>query len=83
MRKNHYKNLRTHLIFSLCLAAVAIALLAAFPQKSLWIAGGFITLYVGVNGWIHQKNRTLTREVTIEYLLLVAIAGALLIAGLS
>jgi hypothetical protein len=75
MKKQHFKKLKFHTIFSVILSAIFLLVLLFVHDLSFGIAAAFLCAYVIGNGIIHIKNNELNRDSVVEYVIVSVIVG--------
>lgn len=80
MKKQHYKKLKFHTIFSVILSAIFLAVLLFVRDISFGVAAVFLSAYVIGNGIIHVRYNELSRDAVVEYII-VSIIVAVVITG--
>lgn len=82
MKKQHFRKLKFHTIFSVILSVAFLVVLLIVPDLSLGIAAVFLCAYIIGNGIIHVKNNELSRDTVLEYILVSAIVIVVIIGSL-
>lgn len=82
MKKQQYKHSRFHAWYTLGLSLASIVVIVLAPSVSLFIALGFLLLYVAGNGLIHVRSKTLSRDIIFEYALVALVALFVLLGAL-
>ena len=79
MKKVHICSLKFHTIYSVGLALVFLVTLLVVRDLMFGLAFALLLAYVIGNGIIHGKKNEITRDGIIEYIIVSAIAGVLLL----
>lgn len=82
MKRQHYERSKFHTWYTLGLSLVSILVIVIVPSISLFIVLGFLLLYVGGNGFLHAKAKTLSRDIIFEYALVALVALFVLLGAL-
>lgn len=80
MKKQHFRKLKFHTIFSVILSAIFLIVLLFVRDISFGVAAGFLSAYVIGNGIIHIKHNELSRDTVLEYVI-ISIITLIIIAG--
>lgn len=82
MKKQHYKKLKFHTIFSVGISLLFLLILLINRDITLAIAMLFLAAYVIGNGLIHVRHNELSRDTILEYIIIATIVLVLLIGVL-
>ncbi len=83
MRKTQIQRLPFHTWFTIGLAALSLIIMMLVPSATLLVVLAFLLFYVGGNGLIHARAKTLTRDILIEYVLVAVVALVVLVGALG
>lgn len=79
MKKFHHASLKLHVIYSVFLSVIFLAILLFVRDIALGASMFFLVLYVVGNGIIHTKKNELKRDTLLEYVLVSAIVLVVLL----
>lgn len=82
MKKQHYKKLKFHTIFSVSVSLLFLAILLIYHDITLAVAMVFLAVYIIGNGIIHVRHNELRRDTILEYIIVAAIVLVLIIGVL-
>ena len=77
----HHKKWRLHTWYTIILGVVSLIVLIIAPNISLFVVLGMLLLYVGGNGIIHARAKTISKDALLEYGLVALVAFFVLIGA--
>jgi len=81
-QKNHHtKRWKLHTIYTIVLGVISLAIIIIAPNISLFVVLGMLLLYVGGNGIIHARAKTISRDALLEYGLVALVAFFVLVGA--
>ncbi len=79
MKKQHYKKLKFHTIFSIIISLLFLTILLVNRDITLGVAMLFLVAYIVGNGIIHVRHNELKRDTILEYIIVSVIVLVLII----
>jgi hypothetical protein len=79
VKKQHHIKLRLHVIFSVIVAAILLAVFVFAPDISFGAAIILLVAYTAGNGIIHTRHDVLSRDTLLEYTLISLVVLVVLV----
>lgn len=76
-----HKKWKLHTWYTVILGVISLIILLIAPNISLFVVLGMLLLYVGGNGIIHVRSKTISRDALLEYGLVALVAFFVLIGA--